>query len=816
MGSHIDAQVTLANASHDFPLDDPERPWLEASLRNHPDSSYWREQVQAHLQQARTTGWVKYENYARGAGRDPLRLSTFAQMASAAHTPATITVRLRAGVDALSALSDLGLGLVHVRAIEPARTSGGIHIYRTSPGLAVADLLDSVNAHPAVRYAEPDFLIEPMASRRDGGAASAIATVPNEPLVGADAWWLTQVNAYEAWDYATDARAIGPILTLDSGISRTHEDLQGNFWINPGEIAGNGIDDDNNGYIDDINGITDTPSTNHGTSVAGTLCARGNNGIGYTGIAWRCNLMDGNPGGSWDSVASAMGALNYAVAKGSRLSNHSWGGPTYSQALKDVITQVAADDHLLVVAAHNYGRNIDNEPIYPAAYDNANVLTIAATNVAGDRRSYSNWGSDAVDLAAPTEFDTTELAGGYAKFAGTSQSTPMVTAAVALAWSQVPQWTFTEIKQLVLDTVRPVGSWAGLTRSGGIVDMRAMMEGLDDGSGPLRLSIRDVSVSEVQATAPVSVRLSRSAADPVTVTFFTRTVAGSAQPGRDFYGMTTTVTFAPGEVVKSVAVTIIDDGEVESSERFEARLTSAAGAIIADPVARVTIEDNDGAGTPKLSVSDQTFSENVGTAAVQVSLSPAATVPVSVVAFTRFDGNATPGVDLYGATSTLNFAPGETNKTFDLTVLNDNEAEPSETFDVRLVSATGASIASNRARITLTDSGGGTQSAFSIDSVSVNEDDGTATLTVSLSSAADASVTVFTRADGAARGGTDFYGFTKILSFQSGGPTSQAVTVTVLDDQQAESTERLSVRLTSPSGAVIASGVGEVTILDND
>ncbi|WP_394211163.1 S8 family serine peptidase, partial [Enterovibrio calviensis] len=455
-----------------------ERPWLNESLEKRPFSDYWRKQVEYHLAQPRTPGWVKFESYHFNKGRDPLQLPTFARMVESKHVPDVLTVRIVDGIDFNTALSDVGFD--HKLSLDPAAKNSRVHVYQIPSEMAFELALETVNAHPNVEFGEPDYLIE-------------WALAPNESNGGISngtAWWLNQLNAYEAWETTTDATAIGPIAVYDQGVLRSHEDLRENFWVNPDEIAGNGVDDDNNGIIDDINGRTNTVFGSHGTPVAGTICGEGNNGIGYVGSAWKCQLMDtGGPLSFAAAVSDAMASLRYATSKGSRISNHSWGiSGDYSQAFKDVITDIESDDHLMVIASHNFNSNIDNSPVYPASYDNDNILSIAASNQSESRISYSNYGAVSVDIAAPTEFITANSSGGYAGFSGTSQATPVVTGVVALAWAMDPSMNFREIKQLVMDTARRVPAWNGLTVSGGIIDMKNLVESVivdTDGDGIL-------------------------------------------------------------------------------------------------------------------------------------------------------------------------------------------------------------------------------------------------------------------------------------------------------------------------------------------
>ncbi len=474
-------QVSPAAANDDqIEIDELPDNW-PGSLRrataqfDHPDSAAWRAQVAAHAAQPRTAGWLKFENYTLAAGRDVLAVPTFTQMAAADRLDGRVTVRLAPEVSP-SALAPLGLS-------HTGQVGNGLldntHSFTVSAAADAdfARLLDRVNAHRSVVFAEPDYRLQS-------------AAVPNDPGVTAGSWWLDQINAFEAWDIATDASAIGPIAIMDNGIN-PHEDLNSNRWVNPDEIAGNGVDDDANGYVDDIGGITvSAGSGGHGTPVSGTVCGQGNNGIGYAGSAWDCQLMELRSGLSFQGAASDMAeGIAYAIGEGSKISNHSWRLFTYSQLVADVVTNAEPAGHLFVVAAGNEANNIDVENVnWPAKLPNPNVLTIAASTISETRISYSSYGPVSVDLAAPTEFITAcgSSSSCYSGFSGTSQATPVVAGAVALAWSQAPELGFAEVKQAVMDSARPVAAWSGLTVSGGILDMAALMEAIDldtDGDG---------------------------------------------------------------------------------------------------------------------------------------------------------------------------------------------------------------------------------------------------------------------------------------------------------------------------------------------
>lgn len=463
-------QISVAN----LPKNWPDLLKVNVASFNHPDSEYWQGQVTAHETQERTPGWLKFESYTLANNRDVLALPTFQQMAESERSETILIVQLQTGTDT-SVLN--GLGVVHEQVLG-GKLISGLHRYHVENEQDFEQLLEIVNAHPAVKYAEPDYRVQQ-------------ALVPNDPSIGAAAWWLDQINAYEAWDINTDATAIGPIAVFDNGILVSHEDLAGNLWVNPGEIDGNGIDDDGNGYIDDIHGITvSAGSMAHGTPVSGTICGQGNNALGYVGSAWDCQLMELRTGLTFAGTVGDLAiALPYAIAEGARISNHSWRLYTFSQMLADTVTAAEGEGHLLVAAAGNENNDIDSEGVnYPARLPNDNVLTIGASTTDESRISYSSWGPISVDIASPTGFFTADETGGYSGFSGTSQAAPVVTGAVALAWSMDPSLDFREIKQLVMDSVRLVPAWNGLTVTGGILDMEALLLSINpdtDGDGLL-------------------------------------------------------------------------------------------------------------------------------------------------------------------------------------------------------------------------------------------------------------------------------------------------------------------------------------------
>jgi len=253
---------------------------------------------------------------------------------------------------------------------------------------ADADLpavLTALRADPSVGAAEPDYL---------GHAAFT----PNDPRY-ADQWGLTKINAPQAWDTTQGSSAVA-IAIVDTGIDLNHPDLAGKLWINPGEIPGNGIDDDGNGKVDDVNGWDwvnndgdPQDDIGHGTHVAGIIAAATNNGTGVAGVCPNCRVMalkvlDAGGSGTYTNIAAG---ITYAADKGAKVINLSLGGYAESSLLQDAVTY-ASQTAVVVGAAGNENRNVR---FYPAAHDD--VIAVAATDQIDQKAPFSNYG-EWVDL----------------------------------------------------------------------------------------------------------------------------------------------------------------------------------------------------------------------------------------------------------------------------------------------------------------------------------------------------------------------------------------------------------------------------------
>lgn len=308
-----------------------------------------------------------------------------------------------------------------------------------------------------------------------------LEATPNDPGTG-QLYGMNKINASAAWNLTTGSRSV-VVGVVDTGIDYTHPDLAANMWRNTGEIAGNGIDDDRNGFVDDVYGYNFVSNTanvmddnGHGTHVSGTIAAVGNNSVGVAGVNWSASLMalkflDSSGSGY---VSDAVRAVNYATMMSSRYGvnvrvlNNSWGGGGYSAALDSAIAASNNAGILFVAAAGNSASNNDATAQYPANFSSANVISVAATNQNDQLANFSCYGATTVDLAAPgVSIYSTVPNNRYAVYSGTSMATPHVSGVAALAWAYKPTATVAEVRNALLQGVDKISALSGKMVSGG-------------------------------------------------------------------------------------------------------------------------------------------------------------------------------------------------------------------------------------------------------------------------------------------------------------------------------------------------------------
>lgn len=316
-----------------------------------------------------------------------------------------------------------------------------------------------------------------------------LSVVPNDPFLN-NQWGLGNIGAYGAWSHSIGSRSV-VVAVIDSGVDLNHPDLKDNLWKNPGEIEGDGIDNENNGYIDDVYGWNFYSNNNdvqdrygHGTHVAGIIGAVGNNGVGVAGINWNVSLMtlkftDDSGMGYGGAAAQAMDyismmkniyGVNVVVA------NASWGGGTgFSNMLYGAINRLNDAGVILTVAAGNQGSDNDITLRYPSCYDVNNVISVGALSSNGiTLAAFSNYGAKNVDLAAPGSaiFSTLQYS-RYGYKSGTSMASPQVAGAVALLNSVKPGLSVSEVKSAIFGSVDKIPELFGKVATGGKLNVGA-------------------------------------------------------------------------------------------------------------------------------------------------------------------------------------------------------------------------------------------------------------------------------------------------------------------------------------------------------
>ncbi|KEP63790.1 UNVERIFIED_CONTAM: subtilisin SUB9 [Hammondia hammondi] len=269
------------------------------------------------------------------------------------------------------------------------------------------------------------------------------------------------------------------VAVIDTGIAYNHPSLRRNIWKNPGEIAGNGVDDDNNGFVDDVYGFNfisndgDMSDDNgHGTHCAGLIGGLKDSASGAQGVCGATTIaglkfMGGNGSGA---TSDAVKALNYCIQMGIRISNNSWGGPARTDALERAIRKSHEAGHIFVCAAGNSGQNIDRSPSYPASYTSPNIVAVAATDASDEMAAFSNIGVRSVHVAAPgVSILSTYPPDTFKLLSGTSMASPIVAGLAALLVS-LPFEDHMEIKQAIIEGVDRLPSTRGRVISGGRID----------------------------------------------------------------------------------------------------------------------------------------------------------------------------------------------------------------------------------------------------------------------------------------------------------------------------------------------------------
>jgi uncharacterized protein (TIGR03382 family) len=382
-----------------------------------------------------------------------------------------------------------------------------LHTYRAEPELqlvsvdesALRDALGAYQNDPSVETVGLNYIVR------------INATTPNDTRFG-DLWGMhnvgqaggvadADINGPEAWDITTGSDSAGVVTVIDTGVDYTHPDLRLNMWTNPGEIPGNSVDDDGNGYVDDVHGINAITNSgnpmddhDHGTHVSGTIAGRGNNGQGVVGVNWTAKIMGCKFLGADGSgtIADAVKCMQYVHTMKTRAANpvniiatnNSWGGGGFSDPFLTALTQHRDDGILFIAAAGNAGANNDTTTAYPNGYFVANVIAVGGHTRSDTTYTSSSYGRRTVHLMAPAvDVLSTVTGNSYDTFTGTSMATPHVTGVAALLKAQDPSRDWKQLKNLIL-----TGSIASASSAGKSITGNRLRAADTDGKGSLTCS----------------------------------------------------------------------------------------------------------------------------------------------------------------------------------------------------------------------------------------------------------------------------------------------------------------------------------------
>lgn len=411
------------------------------------------------------------------------------------HKPGELIVRTRGGFSLSesegSVVQDFG-----AKVLDSFDTPAGLHKsvageflrIQLPAGVSVEQAMAAMARDERVEFAVPNHVYHLPDFEK-------VENAPNDPDF-AKLWGLNNdgqtggtadadIDAPEAWQVHTGrTQAQGAHITavIDTGIDYNHPDLKGNMWVNPGEIAGDGIDNDGNGVVDDVHGYNAFDQTGdpmdgqgHGSHCAGTIAATGNDGVGVVGVNQQANIMAVkifNDEGSTDAAAIIRG-IQYATKMGARITSNSWGGPVPNAGIRQAFADSPA---LHLVAAGNSGTNNDWFPSFPANYNLDNIVAVAATDHKDGLADFSQYGARNVDLGAPgVDILSTVPGGKYDVYSGTSMATPHVAGAATLIASHFPEISNEELRARLLGGVDKVESLAGKTVTGGRLNVNSSL-----------------------------------------------------------------------------------------------------------------------------------------------------------------------------------------------------------------------------------------------------------------------------------------------------------------------------------------------------
>ncbi|HEX6161865.1 MAG TPA: S8 family serine peptidase [Vicinamibacterales bacterium] len=693
-------------------------------------------------------------------------------------------------------------------AVEPIGRRGARRV--RSRRLGTRAMLEALRANPDVDYAEPNYIIR-------------LAAVPGDPSFG-NLWGLfnsgqtiagvagtagADINAPAAWNFTTGSRS-NVIGVVDTGIDYHHPDLAANIWTAPRAFAVvvSGLVINCAAGSRGFNAINNTcnPMDDHahGTHVAGTIGAVGNNGIGVTGVNWVASMMGlkflsaAGSGTTSDAIKAIEFAIQAKAVLGAdanvRVLSNSWGGGSYSVSLANQIEAANNADMLFVAAAGNDGLNNDIYPHYPSSYTNTNVVSVLSSTNRDQRSGFSNYGVTSVDLGAPgSAILSTTPSNTYSSYNGTSMATPQVSGAAALILSACPMNTAT-LKSLLLSSVDLPASLAGLTASGGRLDVGNAVQSCTVGQPSLTASIVNRTVTAIVSNGPGNVddrlELYCPAGSADGAPFDFKYLNGLATPpatGLTAATVTLTAPSAGGQTCQVRMFANINGNRV--------KLATSNNVMVPAVPASLTVNTpsvNPG-GTISVTVADGPRGTTDW-----VGLYAAGAPDSSFVQWNFLNGLKSAPATGIGA-ATLQFAAPATAGTYEARFFANNTYQ-------RLATSAAISVAG--------------QPSLTINDVSITEGNSgvvNAVFTVTLSpvNAAQTVTVNYATANGSGTAGIDYVATSGTLTFAPSVAT-QTISVPVNGDLTAESNETFFVNLSNSANAAIGDAQGQGTIVTDE
>jgi hypothetical protein len=541
----------------------------------------------------------------------------------------------------------------------------------------------------AIEIAEPDYV------------GSISDTIPNDTnfnllwgmhntgqTIGGQAGVVdADIDAPAAWNISTGSSNI-VVAVIDTGVDYNHPDLTANMWRNPGEIPGNDLDDDGNGLVDDVYGWDFANDDNdpfddhnHGTHCAGTIGGFGNNGAGVAGVCWNVRIMAvkwilGSGGGA---TSDAIDAVHYTTMMRVRLTSNSWHIGGYSAGLESAIAEADTSNILFVCAAANSGVDLELNPDYPPNFTNANMIVVAATDNRDQLASFSNYGLLSVDLGAPgVSIWSCKPGNQYQYLNGTSMACPDVAGACALSLALAPDATAMQIKQAILDGTELIAALSNKCVTRGRLNIYNTLQKLE----------RNVTL--IPATGA---GFSGYSGGPFTPPSSTYTLSNI---GTNFFSWTATKTATwldlslttgslfPGQS-NAVVVSINTTANTQAVGTYTDTLTfsNTASTGVQTRTVVLTVQ-----GDMSFDSASYTVSEAGGTALITVRRDGNTNRAVTVN-YAASNGTAMAGSDYAATTGTLEFAVGDTLRSFTVPILEDALGEGNETVNLGLSNPTG-------------------------------------------------------------------------------------------------------------------------------